>query len=606
VKQDEEERMETSPSPDPRERRSQVRRPVRVDLCCKSIDFDDWLQWRGESRDLCTQGICLAIERSFQPETILVIELTSPASVRTLLARVRWTARDKTGGWLVGCAFTHVLHEDEVEMLIAESSAEPVVPVQGGGEAGKPEASKPEAEGPPANTMENLRARVGKKTMEIRLPSRRTLHGKRPGLARGPESETERSRPAELRPAPVRPTPPRNEPDTPETRRPPPKQVERSTEAAAKTLPEHSAPRAPDPIYKELFARLGKQLESDNLVEARKTLLALLGRNPGDTESLGLLAHVHDHLDSPDQVGELRCFTGHRSPINCVAFAPDGQRAFAGSGGEYQDGFYTDGEDRTLSIWDTLTCGEIARFKEQNSPVLCVACAPSGSHVVTASRGGNLYYIDTRDISIFRTVINHRQMVFGLAFAPDGRCLLTGSDDGVVRLWDLMGKRLRRYEGHATAITSVAFSPDGRWGLSGSLDGTVRLWDIESGAALRCFEGHGKGVLSVAFAPSGRQVLSGSADATLRLWDVEKGTAIQCFEGHSQGVAGVAFTPDGQRIVSGGTDKTVRCWDVASGAELQCFAGHTGAVKCVAISPAGRRVLSGSADRTVRLWRLPP
>jgi WD40 repeat protein len=579
-------------------------------LYCKSVDIDEWIAWRGQGRDLCTQGICLNLERSFQPETVLWIELESkPHCVRTLLVRVRWSAKSEAGGWLVGCALTQPLHEEEVEALINQSiQAEAEARESAAAASAKSKDSSPahlvlaSSQTGVADTVERLRDRVSRKTMAIRLPSRRTLQVGLPTPI-PPAPPPEASRPVPARPPSP---PPRKEPAPPSSPAAPrstPKQADQPTESAADTKTERAGG---DAVAKELLARLSGQLESDDLVEARKTLLALLERNPGDSESLDLLAYVHDHLDSPNRVGEIRCFSGHRSPVNCVAFAPDGQRVFSGSGGEYVDGFYTDGEDRTLSIWNSMTGNEIARFKEQNSPVLCVACAPDGGHIVTASRSGNLYYIDTRDVSIFRTIANHRQMIFGLGFAKDGRLLLTGSDDGVVRLWDLLGKRLRRFEGHTSAVTSVAFSPDGRWALSGSLDSTVRLWDVANGAALRCFEGHAKGVLSVAFAPDGRHVLSGSADATVRLWDIEKGSSIHCFEGHGGGVAAVAFTADGQRIVSGSADKSVRCWEVAGGTELHCFTGHTAAVKCLAISPAGRRLLSGSVDRTVRLWRMPP
>ena len=93
------------------------------------------------------------------------------------------------------------------------------------------------------------------------------------------------------------------------------------------------------------------------------------------------------------------------------------------------------------------------------------------------------------------------------------------------RLWEAAsGREIRRLEGHgAPAVTSVAFAPDGRTILTGSWDKTARLWEAASGREIRRLEGHGAGVRSVAFAPDGRTILTGSADKTARLWDAATG-----------------------------------------------------------------------------------
>ena len=106
-------------------------------------------------------------------------------------------------------------------------------------------------------------------------------------------------------------------------------------------------------------------------------------------------------------------------------------------------------------------------------------------------------------------------------------------------------------------VTDVAFSPDGTRIVSGSNDGTLRIWDAATGQQVGApLTGHSLGVRSVAFSRDGHRIISGSIDKTARIWDAGTGQQI----GHTSGVTGVAFSPDGRRIASGSYDKTLWIW----------------------------------------------
>ncbi len=189
------------------------------------------------------------------------------------------------------------------------------------------------------------------------------------------------------------------------------------------------------------------------------------------------------------------------------------------------------------------------------------------------------------------TQLGHWKFVVAVAFSPDGKLALSGSNDKTMRLWDVQsGRELRNFMGHGP-VYCVAFSPNGRFALSGSY--ALRLWDVETGRELRSFAGHRGGVHSAAFSPDGRLALSGSGDNTLKLWEVASGRELRSFTGHTGRVNSVAFFPDGKLVLSGSEDKTLKVWEVATGREFMSLSGHAGEVLAVAISGDGKLALSG-------------
>ncbi|MFM6307975.1 MAG: WD40 repeat domain-containing protein, partial [Dolichospermum sp.] len=80
------------------------------------------------------------------------------------------------------------------------------------------------------------------------------------------------------------------------------------------------------------------------------------------------------------------------------------------------------------------------------------------------------------------TLKAHSDWVRAIAITPDGKTVISGSDDTTIKAWDLVtGQEKLTFEGHNNYVTAVAITPDGKTVISSSWDRTTKVWDLETG-----------------------------------------------------------------------------------------------------------------------------
>lgn len=235
---------------------------------------------------------------------------------------------------------------------------------------------------------------------------------------------------------------------------------------------------------------------------------------------------------------------------------------------------------------------------------ISVVFSPLGDLLLSGHDDGNVRLWDIETRQLIGNLEGHQARVWSACFSPDGTKIASGSDDQSVRVWNTNSAQCTAILGQKNRVRSVCFSPDGKTIASGSNDHEVRLWDLESSQCTVTLNGHEGPVHSVCFSSDGKTIASGSSDHSVRLWDAETGQCIAIFEGHKKAVNSVCFTPDGSKIASGSSDHTVRLWDAETGQRTAIFKGHKEAVNSVCFSPDSSRIASGSNGKGLRLWNI--
>jgi len=176
--------------------------------------------------------------------------------------------------------------------------------------------------------------------------------------------------------------------------------------------------------------------------------------------------------------------------------------------------------------------------------------------------------------------------------------IAVGLDSGeIITLDGITGIQTAILSGHTGYVRSLAFFPNGRSLVSGSNDRTVKLWDVQTGGTVRTFCGHTNHVNSVSISEDCTMIASGSNDMTIRLWNIQTGDCHHVIMQHNHvdhvvfyrtNTERTYFHPDHhQRLASVSGDR-IRHWNIKGD---QINSGHFGS--CFAIASHNSNMVYG-------------
>ncbi len=164
---------------------------------------------------------------------------------------------------------------------------------------------------------------------------------------------------------------------------------------------------------------------------------------------------------------------------------------------------------------------EIWVVKKHTEWILNVAFSPDGVLLASADRNGGIIVSEAATGGEFYVLDGHKAACTGLSWRSDSNVLASCAEDGKVAVWEMQnGKLVKNWDAHGGGALSVAFAPDGNL-VSAGRDGMVRVWDV-NGKKLAESKGQGDIVTRVAALAGGKLIASGDWQGNVKLWSADK------------------------------------------------------------------------------------
>ncbi|MEQ1819734.1 MAG: TIR domain-containing protein [Terricaulis sp.] len=308
------------------------------------------------------------------------------------------------------------------------------------------------------------------------------------------------------------------------------------------------------------------------------------------TASWDQTARVWDALSGALLIQPLQ----HPAQVGSAAFSPDGLT------------IVTACWDGSIRLWNATT-GELERVvsMEDYGEIQWVDFSPDGARIGVAAGAYGLV-LDARTGEVVLELEKEDSMLH-MAFSPDMRSVAVSGwnhDRGAVDVsslgdGDVWEMRIR----HVGVAYMAVYSPNGRQLVTISDDGEASVTDTRTGDALFPAIRHSSAIASAAFAPSGDVFATASIDGTARLWSITDGHPIGIPMRHGGGVRDVAFSSNQNYVATASYDDTARVWDAHTGHPFGTPLQHSGDVVSVEFSPSGRDIVTASTNGSAIIWR---
>ncbi|KAJ1310406.1 hypothetical protein OPQ81_007144 [Rhizoctonia solani] len=211
----------------------------------------------------------------------------------------------------------------------------------------------------------------------------------------------------------------------------------------------------------------------------------------------------------------------------------------------------------------------------------------------------------------------HKGNVTSVSFHSEGKWVVTGSEDGTIRIWDLRTSNLHRVYENEVPINDVCIHPNQGELISCDQAGRIRQWDLtlqEEACTVELAPAGDIPIRSISIASDGSCLVAGNNKGRVYVWKINENArdgpryqAVTKFQAHNKYLTRCLLSPDVKYLATCSADTTVKIWLVGSNYEFKLdktLHGHQRWVWDAAFSADSAYLVTASSDHVARLWEL--
>ncbi|GBE82052.1 Target of rapamycin complex subunit wat1 [Sparassis crispa] len=271
-----------------------------------------------------------------------------------------------------------------------------------------------------------------------------------------------------------------------------------------------------------------------------------------------------------------------------------------------------DHDIRFWEAWSGICSRTITRTNEQGQ-VNRLAISPDKRLLAAAiHKKVNVYEIASSSSTPLIVFDGHNSNITSVSFHSEGKWLVTGSEDGTIKIWDLRSTHLHRNYDNEAPVNDVVVHPNQGELISCDQAGRIKQWDLSENLCTHELTPAGDTPMrSISLASDGSYLVAGNIKGKCYVWkineDLPRFQAVTKFQAHNKYLTRCLLSPDVKYLATCSADTTVKIWSLCSNHEFKLektLQGHQRWVWDCAFSADSAYLVTASSDHTARLWEM--